>query len=85
MSHKLSVSSPPPGAAGDGVPNAAAAETEGAAAPHADRSAHLHPKLTHDLPVTQPAVLSYSLTPAGWPGRQPVRPAGQCTSQARSE
>lgn len=83
------LSSPPrpaPGAAGGGgVPDAAAAETEGAAAPHTDGSAHLHPKLTHDRPVTQPAVLSHSLTPAGRPGRQPVWPAGQRTSQARGE
>lgn len=74
-----------PGAAGGGVPDAAAAETEGAAAPHADRSAHLHPELTYDRPVTRPAVLGYSLPPAGQPGRRPLRPAGQRTSQARGE
>ncbi len=67
------------------MPDAAAAETEGAAAPHADRSTHLHPNLTHDRPVTQPAVFSYSLTPAGRPGRQPLWPAGQHASQARGE
>lgn len=82
-----SLSSPlaQPGAASGGVPDAAAAETEGAAAPHADGSTHIHPELTNDSPVTQPAVLSHSLTPAGRPGQQPLWPAGQCTSQARGE
>lgn len=76
---------PPPGAAGGGVPDAAAAETEGAAAPHADRSARLQPQLAHDHPVAQPAVVSHSLAPAGRPGKRPLRPAGQRTSQARGE
>ena len=67
------------------MPDAAAAETEGTTAPHADGSTHLNPKLTHDCPVTQPAVLSHSLTSAERTGRQPLRPAGQRTSQARGE
>lgn len=65
------------------MPNAA--ETEGTASPHADRSAHLHPELTHDLPVARPAVVGHSLTPAGRPGRRPLRPARQCTAQAGGE
>lgn len=73
------------GAAGGVVPVAAAAETARAAAPHADRSTHLHPDLTHDRPVAEPAVVSDGLAPAGWTGRQPVRPAGQRASQARGE
>lgn len=85
--YQLAVFSPSvlPGPAGGGVPDAAAAETYGAAAPHADRSAYLHPQLTHDRPVAQPAVVSDSLAPAGWTGRQPVWPAGQRASQARGE
>lgn len=67
------------------MPDAPAAETEGAAAPHTDRSPHLHPQLAHDRPVAQPAVVGNGLPPAGWPGRKPVRPAGQRTSQARGE
>lgn len=72
--------SPRPGAAGGRVPDAA--ETEGTASPHTDRSARLHPELTHDRPVARPSVLGHSLTPAGRPGMQPLRPAGQCTAQA---
>lgn len=75
------VCAPPPGAAGDGVPDAA--EAKGAAAPHPDGGPHLHPKLPPDLPVSQPAVLRRP--PAGRPGREPVRPAGQRTAQVRGE
>lgn len=74
----------PPGAAGVGVSDAAAAETEGTTAPHADGSSHIHPQLTHDHPVAQFTVLSHSLTSAGR-GRRALWCAGQRTSQKRGE
>lgn len=79
--NSLSTLALPPGAAGGGVPDAAAAETERATAPHTDRSTHLHSKFTHDCPVTQLAVLCYSFTTSGQPGRKPLWSAGQRTSQ----
>lgn len=65
------------GAAGGGLSDAAAAAAEGATAPHANRGPHLHPH----SPVPQPG----GLAPAGWPGKPPLRPAGECASQARGE
>nr|XP_054599884.1 protein AF-17 isoform X2 [Nothobranchius furzeri] len=71
------------GAAGVGLSDAAASETEGATAPHADRSARLHPKLTHDRSVSQPVVLGHGLPPAGRPRRRPLRSARQRAPQTR--
>lgn len=75
----------PSGAAGGGVPDSAAAATKRAAAPHTERSADLHPKLTQGGPVAKPAVLCHSLPDAGQPGRQPVWPAGQLPPQTWGE
>lgn len=75
----------PSGAAGGCVSDPAAAATKRAAAPHAERSADLHPELPQGGPVTEPAVLRHGLPDAGQPGGQPVRPAGQPPPQTRGE
>lgn len=75
----------PSGAAGGGVSDSAAAATKRAAAPHTERSANLHPKLTQGGPVAKPAVLCHSLPDAGQPGGQPVWPAGQLPPQTWGE
>lgn len=75
---------PPPGAAGDRLPDATAAT--GAAAPHSVGRPRPLAKLPHDGPVARPAVLGHGVAPAGRPGgRRPVRPAGQHAAQSRGE
>lgn len=71
----------PSGAAGGGVSASAAAAAERAAAPRAERSTNLHPKLAQDRPVAEPAVLCHRLSKAEQPGRQPIWPAGQHAPQ----
>lgn len=73
---------PPSGAAGGGVSASAAAAAERAAAPRAEWSADLHPKLAQDCPVPEPAVLCHRLSDAG---QQPIRPAGQPAPQTWGE
>lgn len=72
----------PSGAAGGGVSASAAAAAERAAAPRAERSANLHPKLAQDRPVAKPAVLCHRLSDAG---QQSIWPAGQHAPQTWGE